>query len=104
MYQNFIHLTVREEYVLPNTSVLPSPWKSSYLENSNRIKKKIFITHPIHRFILDTWVEYKNARIIETSKMIAATTPFKMPTFRSQLLVNSEKFREKILQGLVFCF
>jgi hypothetical protein len=89
-----------DPYVLASSSQVPTTWKQDFMRNKNAVLKKFYLSHPIHRQILYMTQDFQKHGIIDFhSTMQNSGSAIKLSTFRSMLLVQSEKSRDYFLHG-----
>ncbi|KAJ3222973.1 Dynein heavy chain 7, axonemal [Clydaea vesicula] len=76
----------------------PSTWREVYVENKQKIHKRLYLCHPIMQQLLCNWAEFDRLRLVDVNEINHnKSTPFRMNGFRSMLLVHSELCRDKLL-------
>ncbi|KAI8825055.1 dynein heavy chain and region D6 of dynein motor-domain-containing protein [Fimicolochytrium jonesii] len=79
--------------------VFPSPWRETFLENKAKLAKILHITHPLMVKMLELWLQYDKLRFVDIAEVNIQAEPFRISGFRSLVLVNAEKCRERLLNG-----
>jgi dynein heavy chain len=78
---------------------VPKDWHKTYVDNKLKIERTLHVIHPVMRKLLTLWDDYNHVRLIDVNdfKIHQKTAPFRMTAFRSMMLVQSERCREKLL-------
>ncbi|KAJ3359844.1 Dynein heavy chain 7, axonemal [Allomyces javanicus] len=80
-------------------SRLPSGWRPRYLDNHAKMERILFITHPAVRFIIESWNLLDSTRLFSPNDFRVTPGPYRYSVFKSILIVQAERSREKILNG-----
>ncbi|KAI8807084.1 dynein heavy chain and region D6 of dynein motor-domain-containing protein [Cladochytrium replicatum] len=104
-----------------DSCTIPSDWKSNFLENKAKIERLLFVVNPIMTQILNLWSSYENLRFVDVNEIrgvslhqpisgssarylsIVSNSAFRISSFRSMILVQSEKCREKLMNSWYYC-
>ncbi|KAJ3313775.1 Dynein heavy chain 7, axonemal [Boothiomyces sp. JEL0838] len=74
-------------------------WKQQYIESKIYLEHNLFITHPIHHEILSLGFKFSNLQLIETNAIRNQRDPYRVSSFRSLLLLQTEKCRNAVWNG-----
>ncbi|KAJ3106842.1 Dynein heavy chain 7, axonemal [Phlyctochytrium planicorne] len=77
----------------------PAGWIDQFLETRAKIERTLYISHPVMLHALDVWCDFKDIRFISKQEIQSQKEPFRIGGFRSMLLVQSEKCRDKLMKG-----
>ncbi|KAJ3210279.1 Dynein heavy chain 7, axonemal [Dinochytrium kinnereticum] len=77
----------------------PAGWLPQFLDTRSKIERTLYISHPVMMKALDIWCDFKELRFVSKYEIQAQKEPFRIGGFRSMLLVQSEKCRDKLLKG-----
>ncbi|KAJ3154924.1 Dynein heavy chain 7, axonemal [Geranomyces michiganensis] len=77
----------------------PSPWRESFLENRLKLEKGLHITSFLMVKMLGLWLEYDSLRFVNLDEIRDQKEAFRISGFRSLILVDAEKCRERLLNG-----
>ena len=77
----------------------PSGWEVSFHENKLKIERNLFVGHPVMLQILKLWHDFKDTRFINVQEIRQQREAFRIGGFRSMLLVQSEKCKDRLLKG-----
>ncbi|KAJ3192416.1 Dynein heavy chain 7, axonemal [Irineochytrium annulatum] len=77
----------------------PAGWMPQFMEARAKMEKNLYIGHPVMMSVLDTWSIFKDIRFINKVEIQSQREAFRIGGFRSMLLVQSEKCRDKLLKG-----
>jgi hypothetical protein len=79
----------------------PAGWIQSFNDSKTKLERLLFIGHPVMLKVLGSWHNFKEQRFIDLKEIQSQKESFRIGGFRSMLLVQSEKCRDKLLKGLV---
>lgn len=79
----------------------PSPWRQSFLENRAKLAKWLHITNYLMVNMLSLWLQYEHFRFVDVAEITGQREAFRISGFRSLVLVDAEKCRERLLNGYV---
>jgi dynein heavy chain len=77
----------------------PANARKDYNAGKSKVTKSLNISHPLMLKISELWQKYDSIRMMDAKELMAHTGAFKLSTFRSAILVQAEKAREKLLHG-----
>ncbi|TPX60170.1 hypothetical protein SpCBS45565_g07578 [Spizellomyces sp. 'palustris'] len=77
----------------------PSPWRHSFLENRAKLEKNLHITHFLMVRMLALWLQFDKLRFVDLDEIQGQREAFRISGFRSLVLVDAEKCRERLLNG-----
>ncbi|KAJ3118419.1 Dynein heavy chain 7, axonemal [Phlyctochytrium bullatum] len=77
----------------------PAGWLAQFRETRHKMEKTLFISHPVMLKALEVWFDFKDLRFINKQEIQSQKESFRIGGFRSMLLVQSEKCRDKLLKG-----
>lgn len=69
------------------------------METHSRIDRTLYITNQCVIKVLALWEKYQDLRFFDSEELFAQSGPMKVSYFRSVLLVQSEKCRDRLLNG-----
>ncbi|ORZ39363.1 dynein heavy chain and region D6 of dynein motor-domain-containing protein [Catenaria anguillulae PL171] len=78
---------------------LPSPWRPSFLDARRRLERDLWITHPAVRHIVETWTMLDVTRLFSPKDFKLTPGPYRAGVFKSILIVQAERSRERIVNG-----
>lgn len=78
---------------------LPTPWRDRFLKTRAWLESNLFITHKLVLEICSLWKKYCNVTLLSVEDLKKNSGSSRPTGFRSNILVQSEKCREKIVSG-----
>ncbi|KAI9224756.1 dynein heavy chain and region D6 of dynein motor-domain-containing protein [Blastocladiella britannica] len=92
-------------FELPPTMqlTLPMPWRPSYLRHRAMLERRLWVTHEAVRYIVETWQHSLNGvRLFTVNDFRLTPGPYRAAVFKSILIVQAERSRERMIQGWYF--
>ncbi|KAI9190103.1 hypothetical protein H9P43_001536 [Blastocladiella emersonii ATCC 22665] len=78
---------------------LPTTWRGRYLDHRHRLERMLWITHPAVRHIVETWTMLEGTRLFSPNDFRLTPGPYRYSVFKSILIVQAERTREKLLNS-----
>ncbi|TPX35722.1 hypothetical protein SmJEL517_g02025 [Synchytrium microbalum] len=86
-------------YPLPQDKPsLPTGWRASFLENRTKIERELYLPHGVIRGMLAEWGPHALNRLVDSEEVCKQPT-FRIGGFRSMVMVQADKCREKLING-----
>jgi hypothetical protein len=81
------------------TFPVPEQWRKSFAESKAKMEQILHIQHPVMRQLLDLWGKFNHLRLVDIHdfKHHQKAAAFRMTAFRSMMLVQSERCRDKLM-------
>ncbi|KAL7754356.1 hypothetical protein RI367_000337 [Sorochytrium milnesiophthora] len=78
---------------------VPSGWKHTYFDSRARLEKVLYVTHPAVRKVADYWFKLDNFTMFKSQEFRYNPGPYRHSSFKSILIVQAEKSRDRLLNG-----
>ena len=85
------------KYFLTVPPPIPTGWRDGYIIARDLLSKNLFTTHPLMIHVLQLWSGYEHIKFVNAADIRGNS--FRAPSYRSIMLVNAEKCRDKLING-----
>jgi dynein heavy chain len=76
-----------------------SPWNQDFQLHKNYLESHLFISHPVLRAMISVWSHFCHVNLLEVGSITSHRDPYRASSFRSQVLVQTEKCRNILWNG-----
>ncbi|KAJ1501531.1 Dynein heavy chain 7, axonemal [Coelomomyces lativittatus] len=73
--------------------------RTTFEGQKQKIEKKLYITHPSIKLLNESWAQIESEKVFNFSHSPFMVGPYRFSVFKSFLIIQSEKAREKLLNG-----
>ncbi|KAJ3333612.1 Dynein heavy chain 7, axonemal [Blyttiomyces sp. JEL0837] len=77
----------------------PAGWLTLFRDARAKMERNLYICHPVMIRILELWSDFRELRFVNLHEIRTQREAFRIGGFRSMILVQSEKCRDKLLKS-----